>query len=272
MKRTPIAEWTKMIIKQIIYIKFICIYSTLTLFFCFLTKNNFAQTFDKCAVKNTTTFDGEKIKYKVYYTFAGIYVPAGEATFSNKIETYKQKTVYHLQGEGHTLSSYDWFYKVRDLYESYVDTNTMLPLFFSRKISEASTKYVEQIVFDREANKAMSNKKTFDVSACIQDVLSTIYFARNIDFYKIKVDEKIPFNMFLENTNYDLYIRYLGKAKLNIKGKTYNTIKFKPKLIEGTIFKGGEEMTVYVSDDKYKIPIYIETPILVGKIKVYWIK
>jgi hypothetical protein len=64
-------------------------------------------------------------------------------------------------------------------------------------------------------------------------------------------------------------IRYLGKEKLTTKYGTYNTIKFRPLLIEGTIFKGGEKMEVWVTDDLNKLPIYIVTPILVGSIKVY---
>lgn len=45
-------------------------------------------------------------------------------------------------------------------------------------------------------------------------------------------------------------------------------IKFRPKLVEGTIFKGGEDMTVWVTDDDNKIPVYVETPIIVGTVKV----
>ena len=46
---------------------------------------------------------------------------------------------------------------------------------------------------------------------------------------------------------------------------------FKPLLIEGTVFKEGENMTVYVSKDEKKIPIYIETDLVVGKAKVFLI-
>ena len=45
-------------------------------------------------------------------------------------------------------------------------------------------------------------------------------------------------------------------------------IKFKPLLIKGTIFEGGEKMTVWVSDDGNRIPVRIESPISVGSIKV----
>jgi hypothetical protein len=49
-------------------------------------------------------------------------------------------------------------------------------------------------------------------------------------------------------------------------------IKFRPKLIEGTLFKGGEEMVVWVTDDENKMPVYVETPILIGTIKVNLLK
>jgi hypothetical protein len=106
----------------------------------------------------------------------------------------------------------------------------------------------------------------------VQDVLSYIYYARNINYNQYNVGDKIPFSLFLDDQVFNIFIRYLGKEKLTTRTGTYNTIKFKPLLIDGTIFKGGENMTVYVSDDENKVPLLIETPILVGSIKVYLTK
>ena len=247
-------------------------FNTLFFVFLFYFVETQAQVASFCNLKNASTKGGEKISYKVYYIFAGIYVPAGEATFSNELESYNQQKVFHVVGEGHTYASYDWFYKVRDVYESFIDTLTMLPVKFQRNISEGGKKNFDQVLFDHSEGTAVSNRKTVSIPNCTQDVLSMIYYARNIDFSKCKVNEKIPFEMYLDDQVHSLYLRYLGKAVLKTKYGTFNTIKFKPKLIEGTLFRGGEEMTVYVSDDKNKIPIYIETPIVVGKVKVYLIR
>jgi hypothetical protein len=38
--------------------------------------------------------------------------------------------------------------------------------------------------------------------------------------------------------------------------------------VKGTMFEGGEKMTVWVTDDENHIPVRIETPIIVGSIKV----
>ena len=74
--------------------------------------------------------------------------------------------------------------------------------------------------------------------------------------------------MFLDNEVYELYIRYLGKTIITTKYGTFNAIKFKPLLVKGTLFSGGEKMVVYVTDDGNHIPIRVESPIVVGSIKV----
>jgi hypothetical protein len=73
--------------------------------------------------------------------------------------------------------------------------------------------------------------------------------------------------MFLDNQVYSLYIRYLGKETIKTRYGKFRTIKFKPLLIKGTIFEGGEKMTVWVSDDRNHIPVRVESPISVGSIK-----
>lgn len=226
-----------------------------------------AQT-NFCGIKNSTTQNGEEITYTVYYALAGAHVNAGSATFSNKVEKLNGRTVFHVVGTGGSNTKYDWLYKVRDRYESYIDTVTMQPLKFFRDVSEGSTKKKETINFNHSNHTATNDAGTYKVPECVQDVLSTIYYARNVDFEKYKKGDKIPFQMFLENQVHELYIRYMGKEDVKTKYGKFNAVKFKVLLIPGTIFKGGEDMTVWVSDDNNHIPIRIESQILIGSIKV----
>ena len=101
--------------------------------------------------------------------------------------------------------------------------------------------------------------------------MTSVYYARTLDFSDLIINEKIPLNMMVDKTIYnDLYIRYLGKTIIKDQyGKKHNCIKISPLLIEGTIFEEGEFMEVYVTDDKNRIPIYIEAHIIIGSIKVY---
>lgn len=223
---------------------------------------------DACSIKNTAFRAGEKVTYTVFYAVAGIYVNAGTATFTNTLETLNNKPVYHIVGEGNTNSSYDWIYKVRDKYESYIDTATMQPLKFVRNVNEGGYKKYQNVTFNKTANTAVTNDGVFKVPACVQDVVSSVFYARNVDFSKLKVNDRIAFSMFLDNEIHEMYIRYLGKEVVKTKYGKFNTIKFKPLLIKGTIFDGGEKMVVWVTDDANRIPVRIESPIIVGKVKI----
>ena len=246
-------------------LKLICIPFFVLMAFSKKTQTPFE---DNCTIKNIAFSAGEKVVYTVYYNAAGIYINAGNATFTNTLETLNGKPVYHIVGEGNTNSSYDWIYKVRDKYETYIDTATMQPLRFVRNVNEGGYKKYQNVTFNKTANTAVTTDGVFKVPACVQDVVSAMYYARNVDFSKLQPEDKIPFSMFLDNEVFNLYIRYLGKEEIKTRYGKFRALKIKPLLIKGTIFEGGEDMTVWVSDDLNHIPVRVESPIVVGKVKI----
>jgi hypothetical protein len=220
-------------------------------------------------IHNTAFLAGETLTYKVSYSLAGVTVAsAGEAVFTNTLERLNGKDVYHVTGEGHTYNFYDKFYRVRDKYESYIDTSTLQPYKFVRNVNEGGYKTYENVTFVKNTNTAVTTEGVYKVPSCIQDVVSAIFYARNIDFNHHKPGDKIPFYMFLDRQVYPLYIRYLGKETIRTKYAKFRAIKFKPLLISGTIFQGGEKMTVWVSDDPNHIALRVESPISVGSVVV----
>ena len=221
-----------------------------------------------CGIRNTAFQNGEQITFKVFYNVVGLYVDAGTAVFSAGLEQMNARPVYHVIGVGNSNSSYDWIFKVRDRYESYFDTASLKPYKFIRNIDEGGYKKYENISFNHTAGTAISTQGVVKIPPCVQDVMSTVYYARNINFEKYKPEDKIPFSMFIDNEVYDLYIRYLGREVIKTRYGKFNAHKFKPLLIKGTIFEGGEKMTVWVSDDPNHIPLRIESPISVGSVKV----
>lgn len=223
---------------------------------------------DTCQIRNNAFRADEEVKMKVYYSTLGMYVGAGEAVFSSSLERYMGKPAYHFVGTGSTYSFFDNFFKVRDRYESYVDTTNLLPLKFIRNIDEGGYKKYNNVTFNQEANSAVSTNGVFKVTDCIQDVVSSVYYSRNINFDKYKVNDKIPFDMFLDDEIFHLYIRYLGKETIRTRYGKFNAIKIKPLLVKGTIFEGGEKMTAWLSDDPNHLLLRVESPIAVGSIKV----
>ena len=223
---------------------------------------------DFCGVRNNSFHAGESLSLIVFYNAVGLYINAGTANITVNSERLFNKPVFHIVGTGSTNSKYDWIFKVRDRYETYIDTATLQPYKFIRNVNEGGYRKYENITFNQTANTAITTQGVYKVPNCINDVVGAVYYARNIDFNKYKPGDRIPFFMFLDNEVYNMYIRYEGKETVKTRYGKFRAIKFKPLLLKGTIFEGGEKMTVYVSDDANKIPLRIESPLLVGSVKV----
>ncbi len=232
---------------------------------CLSFKPNYDDT---CGIKNTAFKADETVTMKVFYSALGTYIGAGEATFTTTLERFNGKAVYHCVGEGKSYPFFDSFFKVRDRYESYIDTTNLIPYKFVRNVDEGGYKKYANVTFNQSTGTAVSTTGVFKVTNCIQDVVSSVYYARNIDFNKYNINDKIPFDMFLDDEIYHLYIRYLGKEKIKTRYGKFNAIKFKPLLIKGSIFAGGEKMNAWVSDDPNHLLLRVESPIAVGSIKV----
>ena len=231
-----------------------------------------------CTIKNTSFKYGEQVDYTIYYHLAGVWVTAGKVYFKVDSTSIKGKPYYHFNSNGVTLKKYDWIYKVRDHYEAYMSQDEMQPIRFKREVNEGSTHIREDYIFNYKKKLAYTLiqededepfvKDTVNLNGCSYDVMSMIYIARNINYEGLNKGDKIPIKIFLDNKSHDSFIRYLGKETLKIKDLgEFSCVKFSPLLIEGTIFNGGEDMTVWVTDDKNRVPLLIETPILVGSIR-----
>ena len=232
------------------------------------------QPYNSCSIENKAFAPGESITYKLYYNWNFVWLAAGEVTF--KVEELENQ--YHLSAIGRTYKSYEWFYKIRDYYDTYVDKRTLLPNVSIRNINEGKYRLYDKITFDQNNSTAVSlrgktkeetEQKKYEIDPCMHDLLSIFYFSRNLDFDDKKEGDIIPIKIFIDKETWPLELKFRGKdANKKIKGLgRYKTIKFGPEVIEGYYFKKGTEMNVWVSDDENKIPLLIESPVSVGSIK-----
>ncbi|MEZ4722033.1 MAG: DUF3108 domain-containing protein [Flavobacteriales bacterium] len=220
---------------------------------------------------------GEKLTYAVYYYLMGVWVPAGEVSFSVRDTLYKGKDCFRFQGSGKTHKRYDWFYKVRDVYQAISDKDDLKPYLFKRNVNEGDFYFYEDCLFDHKHESIYSVSKvkqepvvvdTSELMVNSFDVLTMIYYARNLDFSKYQIDQKIPIRMFIDGETFDLYIRYNGVE--NYDHDQLGEIEcytFSPLLVKGTLFKEGERMKVYVTKDSNQIPVYVDSEIRVGSIR-----
>ncbi|WP_347373457.1 DUF3108 domain-containing protein [Aequorivita sp. Q41] len=214
--------------------------------------------------------NGEFFKFRVHYGF----VTAGYATLGVKSTSINGKSVFHVRGYGETVGVSKWFFKVNDDYQSYIDKDHNVPYRFIRKIDEGGYTKDIQIDFNHTTNKATVNDKknneitTFAFPAETQDMISAFYYLRNkLDTENIKEGDVFEMNMFFDKENYKFRLKFLGKETLDTNFGRVKTLIFRPYVQSGRVFKEKESLTVWISDDKNKIPLLIKADLAVGSLK-----
>lgn len=104
--------------------------------------------FSQCFTSNTAFQTGERITYEILYNWGFIWIGAGNVVFTVNQAEYQGRQVYLLDAHGSSFSSFDWFYKVRDSFQSYLDKETLQPLWHLRNTSEGSYSAYEEYFFD----------------------------------------------------------------------------------------------------------------------------
>ena len=228
-----------------------------------------------CSTSNEVFTQGEEMVYKIYYNLGFVWIAAGEVVFRVHEDKGNQ---YHISAVGRTLKSYDWIFKVRDYYDSYIDKETMLPTRTIRKVHEGKYRLFDDVRYDRSKEIVHSrkgktesdvNEEEMPIEACTHDILSSIYMMRNIDFQSQQEGTNLPLKIYLDRKIYPLDIVYKGKRmekRIRGHGKS-STLLFQPEVVVGEVFKDNDGMKVWVSDDKNRIPLMIESPISVGSVK-----
>ncbi len=246
------------------------------LFFILLFNIYFA--FSQCYVENKAFSSGEIANYHVYYNWHFIWLKAGKVTFCVK----DKGDEWFISAYGNTFNGYDKLMTVRDTFEVNINKKLFRPNYFRRITKEGSTEAQYQYWFDYE-NKNIKCKvikgedglpeySNLYLQDCVADVLTMVYKARNIDFSKYKKGDKIPIRMLIDAKIHDLYIKYLGIEEVKDRSnRKFRCLKFSPLLVPGSIFKSGEDMTVWVTDDKLRAPIIVEAKVLIGSVKAVFL-
>jgi hypothetical protein len=220
---------------------------------------------------------GEVLKYRVHY---GV-IDAGEAIVevNEKKETFNNRSVFHVIGHGRSLGAFNFFFKVRDRYDSFIDEETLLPHLFIRRVDEGGFIINQDYTFNHQKNTVKAKRtgtdqarnvdgKQFDVPPQTQDILSAFYYARNLDLTSYKIGDIISMNTFFDEEIFPLQMKLIGRETIKTRAGRIKCIKVRPIIQQGRVFKNEEDLTLWVSDDKNRIPVMLEARVLVGSIKM----
>jgi len=240
--------------------KFPLVLSALLLF---ITVPGFAQNDNFRKVENNAFKVGEKLTFDVKYGF----VTAGIATFEiPRIKKMSGRDTYQVTFEVNTVPSFDWMYKVRDRYETYLDVEGLFPWRFEQHIREGGYSRDFSAFFDQRKGKAKTSEGQYNIPQYVNDIVSAFYYARTFDYSKMKVNDRVHLKNFYKDKVYDLDVKYHGKETIEVTAGKFNCIIVEPLVQEGGLFKSEGNILIWLTNDNLKIPVKVKTKVVVGSI------
>ena len=207
---------------------------------------------------------GEYAAYKV--SFGAINVGFADLEITERVQL-NNRPAFHIIGKGRTAPFFDWFFKVRDVYETFIDTNTLLPLAFKRAVNEGGYLINQRYQFNHNNSKVITQDSSFFIPINTQDMLSAFFLARTFKKESIINGQPFYIPLFMDDENYNLEIKYLTNEIMDTKWGKIDCMVFNPKMQKGRVFEDGEKIKIWITDDANHLLLKVETEIWAGSIK-----
>jgi len=224
----------------------------------------FSQTTN--ILPNTFFNKGEVLGYVLRYGF----ITGGEAKLEVRDSCMNGTNLFHIIGLGKTTGIANKLFHVLDIYESYIDKETGMPIKAIQNVREGrSYKYFNEVNYDRKSNTITSSKSgEHKVKENTLDVLSAFYYLRRVDFSKIKEGDIINLRTYFSDEEFPLELRFRGRETVETRWGDIKCLKFAPVVEPGRVFKTKDDMLIWYSDDANRIPVKIIFELKVGHLTV----
>lgn len=225
--------------------------------------------------KNTAYKKGEFLKYRVFYDSwltSGITAGIGKIEVTDDNRKFHGRNTYHIEVEGKSVGLFNLFFKVRDRFVSYIDMETLAPWYFERYTREGSYRKEDKVEYNQFENTAKSSKMKREVPPYVQDIVSAFYYMRTLNFDTLQESDEITVQFHLDDSVYSSKVIFRGIDTVETKLGEFRCLSFQPKLLKGEMFDEDYPMTLWVTDDRNRVPILIQSEVIIGSVKIELIR
>lgn len=229
--------------------------------------------------QNSTIAFGEKLVFTASYNISGLLTDIAQVTMETSKVSTSTSTLMRLKCTAATFSSFDNFFKIRDLYESYVSPSSLNPYLYKRDINEGGFYKFMQYKFKRKSGSVESKMKkrrgdgsiwevdkNLKIDNSVKDIVSTLYTLRNLDIEKASVGDTSSFKILFDNEISTVTFKMLGKETIstNIGRKECFKIAITASGGGADVIKGNNSNIIWLTADGNKIPVLAKFKIPVG--------
>ena len=222
--------------------------------------------------------DGERLDYIVTYEWGPFYLEVGDVSFTTASLAYGDERLWSFEGWGASRKHWNWFYEVNSIYSSIADTS-LNSMNFQRKGREGSHRYNRWYFLDDRQEKEWlsmddeldSGSLLWEMEAPLHDVMTAVHHCRHLPWETFSPGDSIGLNLILDGEVHQTRIDFVGTTQYSepYENEEIACWEFVPTLIEGTVFKAGDQMRVLVTADERRLPLFVETELIVGRARIY---
>ena len=207
---------------------------------------------------------GEKSLFEV--RFGGIRVGSGSLEVIG-LESVRGRDTWHTS---FTVQGGTFFYRVNDVYESWIDTRTLNSLLFIRQIEEGARERAQNFEIMPEKGiyieRTREENKTLRTVAEPLDEAAFLYFVRTVP---LKVGESYDFNRYFIPDRNPVRVIVLRKERITVPAGTFNAIVVKPVIKTKGIFSEKGQAEVWLSDDSTRMLLQVKSKLSFGSLNLY---
>ncbi|PIA80338.1 hypothetical protein BFR04_16880 [Gaetbulibacter sp. 4G1] len=229
--------------------------------------------------QNNAIAAGEKLTYTAAYNMSGILTDLAEVTMETSNVKTSKATLLRLKCKAVTYSKWDNFFKIRDLYESYVNPKTLTPYLYKRDINEGSYYKYMKYTFSHKTKTVKSQlkkknnyeeNKSITINPGTKDIVSTLYKVRLFDYKNMSVGTSKSFTIIFDRKEFKGQIKYLGKETINTAIGKKTCYKLAIGSSQTNVLKGKNNNFLWLTADENKIPVYgkFKIPVGNGELKI----
>ncbi len=225
--------------------------------------------------------NGEKLVYTLSYNSTmWPRTDVGTVVFSVKDSSYEGTPSYVITANAATNNFFSVFFRLKDSFNTHVDKATMRPLAHSCTKEEANYRFGSKISFDWNTRTATSwyknyrlqkeHHKTMPLTSESMDPIGYFYKIRSEDFSAWLDGEERNIKIVLEDTVQNIKYKLLKRETISTADyKNVPTLKFSCQLSHSVSEdqKTRDSFYIWISDDRNKVPVLVETPTKIGKVK-----
>ncbi len=227
--------------------------------------------------QNNTIATGEKLTFIASYNISGLLTDLAQVTMETSEVKTSKSTFLRLKFKARTYNKWDNFFKINDLYESYVNPSSLKPYLYKREINEGGYYKFMQYNFNYKNNTIKSlkrkrrkdgtfwdEKKDIPIVTNTRDLVTTLYHIRNLDMANAAIGDSEVFKVFFDNEISEVKITLLATETINTKLGKKDCYKIAISLNSNDILKGKNTNLLWLTADANKIPVYVKFKIAVG--------